>query len=131
MPHGIVVKVQSLSLGWGGDIEARLSRRKRLYNVIIYYLDCGYSVGCVRLFATPWTASQQASLSFTISRSLLTIELAMPSNHLILCRPLLLLPSVFSSPVPESFPMSGLFASGGHSIGTSASASALPVSIQG
>ena len=49
---------------------------------------------------TPWTAACQASLSVTNSRSLLklmSIELAMPSNHLILCRPLLLLPSVFPS----------------------------------
>ena len=51
----------------------------------------------VRLFATPWAAAHQASLSFTISQSLLkrmSIESALPSNHLILCRPLLL-PSVF------------------------------------
>ena len=49
---------------------------------------------------TPWTAAHQASLSFTISRSLLkfmSIESVMPSNHLILCHPLLLLPSVFPS----------------------------------
>ena len=54
---------------------------------------------CVQLFATPWTAARQASLS-TISWSLLrlmSIESAMPSNHLTLCRPLLLLPSVFPS----------------------------------
>ena len=54
----------------------------------------------VRLFATPWTAACQASLSFTISWSLLklmSIESVMPSNHFILCRPLLLLPSVFPS----------------------------------
>ena len=54
----------------------------------------------VRLSVTPWTAARQASLSFTISRSLLklmSIESVMPSNHLILCRPLLLLPSVFTS----------------------------------
>ena len=54
----------------------------------------------VRLFATPWTAAHQASLSFTISQSLckLTfIESVMPSNHLIPCRPLLLLPSIFPS----------------------------------
>ena len=58
------------------------------------------SVSCVRLFATPWTAAHQASLSFTISQSLLklmSIETVMPSNHLILCHPLLLLPSVFPS----------------------------------
>ena len=53
----------------------------------------------------------------------------MPSNHLILCHPLLLLPSVF--PSIRSFPMSWLFALGGRSIGVSASASVLPVSIQG
>ena len=54
----------------------------------------------VRLFATPWTAAHQASLSFTISwRSLklMSIESVMPSNHLILCRPLLLPPSIFPS----------------------------------
>ena len=54
----------------------------------------------VRLFATPWTVARQASLSITNSRSLLklmSIESVMPSNHLILCRPLLLLPSIFPS----------------------------------
>ena len=54
----------------------------------------------VRLFATPWTAACQASLSLTISRSLskfMSIASVMPSNHLILCRPLLLLPSIFPS----------------------------------
>jgi len=54
----------------------------------------------VRLFVTPWTAACQASLSITNSQSLLklmSIESAMPSNHLIFCRPLLLLPSIFSS----------------------------------
>ena len=52
----------------------------------------------VGLFPTPWTAARQASLSITNSWSLLklmSIELVMPSNHLILCRPLLLLPSIF------------------------------------
>ena len=55
---------------------------------------------CVRLFATPWTAVCQASLSITNSQSLLklmSIELVMPSNHLILCCPLLLLLSIFPS----------------------------------
>ena len=54
----------------------------------------------VRLFVTPWTAARQASLSFTISQSslrLMCIESAMPSNHLIFCHPLLLLPSTFPS----------------------------------
>ena len=58
------------------------------------------SLNCVRLFVTPWTAGHQASLSITNSQSLLTfisIELVVPSNRLILCRPLLLLPSIFPS----------------------------------
>ena len=58
------------------------------------------SLSHVQLFATPWTIARQASLSITDSWSLLkltSIELVMPSNHLVLCRPLLLLPSVFSS----------------------------------
>ena len=58
------------------------------------------SLSCVRLFATPWTAAHQASLSIINSRSLLklmSIELVMPSNPLILYCPLLLLPSIFIS----------------------------------
>ena len=58
------------------------------------------SLSHVRLLATPWTAAGQASLSFTISQSLLkfmSIESVMPSNHLILCRPLILLPTIFPS----------------------------------
>ena len=56
------------------------------------------SLSRVRLFVTPWTAAHQASLSITNSQSLLklmSIKLVMPSNHLILCRPLLLLPLIF------------------------------------
>ena len=59
-----------------------------------------HSLSPVRLFVTPWTAAHQASLSITISQSLLklmSIESVMPSNHLILCHLLLLLPSVFPS----------------------------------
>ena len=58
------------------------------------------SLSHVQLFATPWTTAHQASLSITNSWNLLklmSIELAMPSNHLILCCPLLLLPSIFHS----------------------------------
>ena len=57
-------------------------------------------LSCVQFFATPCTAARQASLSFTISQSflkLMSIESVMPSNHLILCHPLLLLPSIFPS----------------------------------
>ena len=65
-----------------------------------YDLASLQSLRHVRLFATPWTAAHQASLSITNSRSLhklMSIELVMPSNHLILCHPLLLLPSIFPS----------------------------------
>ena len=57
-------------------------------------------LSCVRLFATPWTAACQASLSITNSQNmfkLMSIESVMPSNHVILCCPLLLLPSIFPS----------------------------------
>ena len=84
------------------------------------------SLSHVWLFATPWTVSHQASLSIINSRSvlkLMSIQLVMPSNHLIICHPLLLLPSIF-----PSISMSQSFASGGQSIG--ASASVLPMNIQ-
>ena len=58
------------------------------------------SLSHVRLFATPWSAAGKTSLSFTISRSLFKLtsfEMAMPSNHLALCHPLLLLPSILPS----------------------------------
>ena len=81
----------------------------------------------VWLFATPQIAARQASLSNTNSRSslrLTSIESVMPSSHLILCRPLLLLPQ--SLPASESVSMSQLFAWGGQSTGVSALASFLP-----
>ena len=90
------------------------------------------SLNRVWLFTTPWTTAHQASLSFTISRRLLklmSIESVMPSNHLILCHPLLLLPSK-SCPESGSFLISWIFVSGTQSIGVSASASVLPVNIQ-
>ena len=87
-----------------------------------------HSFSHVWLFVTPWTALQ-ASLSITNSRRLLklmSIELVMSSNHLILCHPF---SSCFQSfPASGSFPMSQFFASGGQSVG--ASASVLPVNIQ-
>ena len=72
-----------------------------------------HSLSRVRLFVTPWTAARQAFLSLTNSQSLLklmSIELVMPSNHLILCCPFLLPPSIF--PSIRVFSMSWLFASG-------------------
>ena len=89
------------------------------------------SLSCVWLFVTPWTAALQASQSITNSWSLLkltSIESVMSSNHLILCHPLLLPPSIF--PSIRVFPMSQFFTSGGQSIGASASASVLPMNIQ-
>ena len=78
------------------------------------------SLSRVRLFATPWTVARQASLSITNSRNvpkLISIELVMPSNHLILCHPLLFLPSIF--PSIRVFSDESVFASGGQSIGDS------------
>ena len=86
----------------------------------------------VQLFVTSWIAACQASLSSTNSWSLLklmSIESVRPSNHLIFCCPLLLLPLIF--PSIRGFPMSRPFASGGQSVGASASASVLPMNIQG
>ena len=71
-------------------------------------------ISCVQLFETPWTAACQDSLSITNSWSLLeliSIELVMPSNRLILCHPRLFLPSIF--PASGSFPVSQFFPSGG------------------
>ena len=89
------------------------------------------SLSCVWLFATPCTAACQASLSITNSWSslkLMSIESAMSFNHLILCHPLLLLPSIF--PSIRVFSYSQLFTSGVQSIGVSASTSVLPMNIQ-
>ena len=90
------------------------------------------SVSCAWLYVTPWTAAQQTSLSFTISRRLLklmSIVWMMPSNHLVLCHPLLLLPSIF--PSTRVFSVNRLFTPGGQSIGASASASVFLMNIQG
>ena len=91
------------------------------------------SLSHVQPFSTPWTAAYQASLSFTISSSLLkftSIESGMLSNHLIFCHPLLF--CLQSSLVSGSFPVSLLFTSGVQSIGAqSASAIILPMNMQG
>ena len=90
------------------------------------------SLSHVWLFATPWIAAQQASLSITNSQSslrLTSIELVMPSSHLILCHPLFLLP-----PIPHSirvFSSESTLLGVGQSTGVSASASFLPKKSQG
>ena len=98
---------------------------------IIIILFCSVQLlNCDQLFATPWTAAHQASLSITSSWSLLrlmSIESVMPSNHLILCHPFLLPPSIFPSIRVFS---NKFFTSGGQSIGVSASATVLPKNIQ-
>ena len=84
------------------------------------------SLSRIRLFATLWITACQASLSITNSQSslkLMSIKSAMPSSHLIVCHPLLLLPA-------GSFPMSQLFEWDGQSVGVSASASVLPMNTQ-
>ena len=73
---------------------------KMVLIMVLMIFSSVQSLSRVRLFATPWTAARQASLSITNSQSSLkpmSIESVMPSNHLILCRPLLLLPSIFPS----------------------------------
>ena len=90
------------------------------------------SLSHIWLFETPWIVACWASLSFTISWSLpkfMCIELVMSSNLLILCHPLLLLPSIFAG--IRVFSNDWLFTSGGQNIGASASASVLPMNIQG
>ena len=85
----------------------------------------------IRLSMTPWTAARQASQSITNSQSQqkpMSIELVMPSNHLILCLPLLLLPSIF--PSIKVFSNESALCIGGQSIGVSASTSVLPMNIQ-
>ena len=93
---------------------------------------CYWFLSCVQFFATLWTVACQASLSFTISQSLLRyiIELVVLLNHFILCCPLLFFAFNFS-PVSGSFQMSWLFSSGGQSIGASASSSFFPMNVQG
>ena len=88
--------------------------------------SCSFMSNSLDLFAKPWTAAHQAALSIANSRCLLklmSIESVMPSNHLVLCRPLS--SHLQSFPASGSFPVSWFFSSGGQSIRVSASASVL------
>ena len=101
-------------------------QKKRLLGPIIIVVVQSLS------HVTPWTASRQASLSFPISQSwlkLMSIELVSPSNHLILCRSLLLLPSIF--PSIRVFSNESALHIRRPKSGASASVSVLPVNIQG
>ena len=146
--HMDITRCSTLKSDWLYSLQPKMEK--------LYQIRSDQSLSHVRLFATPWIAARQASLSITNSRSslrLTSIESVMPSSHLILCHPLLLLPTrrrycpsqhqslfqwVNSShqvakekmlplPASESFPMSQRFPSGGQSTGVSASASVLPM----
>ena len=102
-------------------------QKKDVFQVVVFP-----SPSYVWLFVTPQTAAHQASLSLTISQSLpkfMFIASVMLSSHLILWCPLFLLPLIF--PSIRDFPMSRLFTSDDQNTGASASASVLPVNIQG
>ena len=111
-----------------------LTYRKNMI-LIVYIFSSVQLLSCVRHFEIPWTAARQASLSITNSWSslkLMFIESVMPSNHLIPCCPLLLLPSVFSN-IRVFSNESVLHISIGvlaNSIGVSSSASVLPLNTQ-
>ena len=101
-----------------------MSTKEQLHSVVLH---------SVKLFVTQWTAAHQASLYFTVSQSLLkfiSTESVMPSNHLILCRPLLLLHSRVFRVNWWVFYSESVFESGSQNIGASASASVLPMTIQ-
>ena len=88
IPHYVVLFIKQFIF------YGNINKKKKLHVFVVQ------SLSHIRLFVTSWTAALQASLSFTISLSLLkfmSIELVIPSNHLILCHPLLCLPSVFPS----------------------------------
>ena len=125
-PPRLPFKTHSLQLGLahlsqaaggqacGGKLRVGTADDSRVGSLRIPYVSSVQSLSRVRLFATPWTAARQASLSITNPWSLLklmSITLVMPSNHLILCHPLLLPPSTF--PASGDSPMSRFFPSGG------------------
>ena len=99
-----------------------------MFQITTHQFSSVQSLSRVRIFATPWTAARQASLSITNSRSslrLMSVEWAIPTHHLIPFS------SHFQSfPAPGSFQMNQFFASGGQSVGVSASTSVLPMNIQ-
>ena len=77
-----------------------LTQDMNTYSYVSSQFSSVQSLSCVQLFVTPWTTAHQASLPITNSRSPpkpMSIKSVTPSNHLILCRPLLLLPSIFPS----------------------------------
>ena len=126
-PHMCLVFSKYLLNKWIYDLikSSEQSRRDRYY--------CPHFYCCsVAKCPTLWDPMDCGTPSFPVLQSLLklmSIELVMPSNHLILCSPFSSCPQSFSS--SGSFPMSWLFGSDGQSIGASVSVSVLPVNIQG
>ena len=110
------------------------SLRAGIVAVLVYsvhFSSVQFSCSVMSDSATPWITARQAPLSITNSRSslrLMSIESVMPSNHLVLCHPLLPLPSIF--PSIRFFLTNWLYASDGQSIRASPSASVLPMTIQ-
>ena len=119
--------LQLLTINMDGCQKHNIVQRKQVMEESSSFSHCH-----VRLFVTPLTAAHQASLSFTISQSLLkllSIESMMPSN---LSASVIPFSSCLQSfPASGSFQTSQLFASGGQSTGASALASVLPMNIQG
>ena len=122
------VKQESEKVG----LNLNIWQKNKDHGIQSYLFSSVQSLSHVQLFATPWTAACQASLSMASSQSLLkltSIESLMPSNNLILCHPLLLLPSIF--PSIRVFSNESVLCIRGQSIGVSASASVFPMNIQG
>ena len=124
----IILEAFSAQPFWG-FMETSLHNNNWLSHLVQF--SSVQSLSHVQLFETPWTTACQASLSITSSGSLpklVSIELVMSFNDLILCSHPLLLPSIF--PSIRVFSNDQLFASGGQCFGASTSASVLPVNIQ-
>ena len=118
-----------MQIWWWQDISPDAPEEVR---ILLTFSSVQFSRSVVSNSENPWIAARQASLSPTNSRSSLRLkstDSVMPSSHLILCHPLLLLPSI--SPSIRVFSMSQLFAWGGQSTGVSALASFLPQKSQG
>ena len=103
----VLFYVHFFRYSWGHTLLQKKGQDRRT-SLCVFFFCCSMrlqfssvqSLNCVRFFATPWTAARQASLPITNSRSLfkfISIELVKTSNHLILCCPLLLPPSIFPS----------------------------------
>ena len=121
---GVMPSSQKPPLLFGGS-------KGRPFPCFIYFLVwmCAQSLSHIWLSMTPWTIAHQASLPSWSLLKLMSIDSVMSSNHLILCYPLLLLPSIF--PSIRVFLNESLYTSGGQSIGASDWASVLPMNIQG